>query len=446
MDNRYTARIWLFASISFWYFIASCTTPGPAGLFGKKSLHDDYGERIKNAGLAETALGRRWFSTAEQTLQSPLLVSLPYSEAGYFPADEPKATGLLFIAKRGEKLTIKLEKKPVSGFAVYADLWQRPASAETKPGFLLSFDTSLSNLQYDVEKDGEYILRLQPELLKGGEYVVSISTGPSLAFPVSANRKVSIGSFWGVGRDNGNRRHEGIDIFAPRGTPLLAAADGVVTRVEENRLGGKVIFLAPDNKDYSLYYAHLEKQIAQPGQRVRIGDTLGLVGNTGNAITTVPHLHFGIYTTNGAIDPLPFVKPATSTPAKIMVSNALVNRWARSSMKVQLRAGGKDDGNASILIKPNTIFKIEAATADSYKVSLPSGEKGFLPARPVVEASTAIRKVSLEKQQPLLDAPDIEAPKKTHLPAGQTISVCGNWKDFYFVMIDKLGGWVPAKQ
>jgi peptidoglycan LD-endopeptidase LytH len=68
-------------------------------------------------------------------------------------------------------------------------------------------------------------------------------------------------------------------------------ADGVVTRVEENTLGGRVIFLAPNNKDYSLYYAHLQEQTAKPGQRVKTGDTIGLMGNTGNARTTAPHLH-----------------------------------------------------------------------------------------------------------------------------------------------------------
>ncbi len=317
MNNCCTTSNGLFLFVSLCCFVVSCTTPGPAGLFGKKSLHDEYGEKIKTAGLDETALGRRWFSVGEQSLLSLLSVNLPYSESGYFAAEEPNAIGLLFNGKRGEKLTVRLDKKPVSGFALYLDLWQAPTSIAAKPRFLLSFDTSSSILQFDVERDAEYILRLQPELLKGGEYLLAISTGPSLAFPVSGDRKVSIGSFWGVDRENGSRRHEGIDIYAPRGTPLLAVADGVVTRVEENRLGGKVIFLMPDNKDYSLYYAHLEKQIAQPGQRVRIGDTIGLVGNTGNAKTTVPHLHFGIYTSSGAIDPLPFVKPGTRMPPKI---------------------------------------------------------------------------------------------------------------------------------
>src|SRR5205085_9197894 len=102
-------------------------------------------------------------------------------------------------------------------------------------------DTTSTTVQYDVDKEGNYILRLQPELLKGGEYTLSISTGPTLAFPVTPKVKSSVGSFWGAGRDEGARKHEGIDIFAPRGTALVAAADGVVTRVTENTLGGRVV-------------------------------------------------------------------------------------------------------------------------------------------------------------------------------------------------------------
>ena len=445
MYNLCYARNRLFALLSISCLLFSCTTPGPAGFFGKKSAHDDYGDKIIKAGLAETALARRWFLVAEQAFQSPLFVNLPYSESGYFPAEEPKASALLFQGKRGEKLAIKLEKKPVSGFAIYLDLWEA-ASPGLKPRFLLSSDTSSLLMQYDVERDGEYILRMQPELLKGGKYLLSINTGPSLAFPVSGEKKVSIGSFWGVDRDKGARHHEGIDIFAPRGTPLLAAADGVVTRVEENKLGGKVIFLVPDNKNYSLYYAHLEKQIAQPGQRVKIGDTIGLVGNTGNAITTVPHLHFGIYTTGGAIDPLPFVKPATGIPPKIVASKNLVNRWARSTSKIQLKRPGRENVNESALITPNTIFKVEAVTGDSYKVVLPSGEEGLLPARPVVDASTSIKKARLQKPQPLLDEPEIGAAKKKYIARGDTISVYGIWKNFYFVKSDRTEGWLPVEE
>lgn len=93
----------------------------------------------------------------------------------------------------------------------------------------------------------------------------------------------------------------------------MAIADGVITRVSQNELGGKVIFLRPEKTNYNVYYAHLDSQLVEEGQRVVKGQTIGLVGNTGNAHTTAAHLHFGIYTIGGAIDPLLFVKPAVPT-------------------------------------------------------------------------------------------------------------------------------------
>ncbi|MBU6121699.1 M23 family metallopeptidase [Hymenobacter siberiensis] len=161
---------------------------------------------------------------------------------------------------------------------------------------------------------------MQPELLSAGRYTLRLRREPSLSiFPVLGRRDAAAGSFWGADRDGGARRHEGIDIFAPRGTPAVAATAGYISRTGETPLGGRVVWLADAEHGEHLYYAHLDKQLVVPGQHVRAGDTLGLVGNTGNARTTVPHLHFGIYRSGqGALDPLPFVRRAArplSTPA-----------------------------------------------------------------------------------------------------------------------------------
>ena len=78
--------------------------------------------------------------------------------------------------------------------------------------------------------------------------------------------------------------------------------------------------MRPAGKDYTLYYAHLDEQLATDGQSVRAGDTIGLIGNTGNARSTPPHLHFGIYTFGEAIDPLPFVNPNIKEPPAITAS------------------------------------------------------------------------------------------------------------------------------
>lgn len=422
----------------------SCTTTGPAGIFGKKNPHEQYADKIKNAGLQETALGRLWFEAAAQSLSSPLSVNLPYNETGYFAAEQPKAAGLLFKAKRGEKLTINLSKKPETGFEIYLDLWQPAAAEQSNPVFLSSADTAAA-ISYDADRDGSYIVRLQPELLKGGEYTLSISTGPSLAFPVTPKVKSNIGSFWGAGRDKGVRKHEGIDIFAPGGTPLVAVADGVITSVTENALGGKVIFLRPDNKDYTLYYAHLEKQIAQPGQMVKTGDTIGLVGNTGNARTTVPHLHFGIYTHSGAVDPLPFVNRITKTPVKISAPVSNLGKWVRNKKATKLSSQPAVNAPEVFVLETNTLLKAEAATADWYKVSLPGGEKGFVASAAVTPASLPVRKITLKIAQPLLDEPNVFAAKKTILPINVQINILANYKGFYYVNSNTKEGWISKK-
>jgi murein DD-endopeptidase MepM/ murein hydrolase activator NlpD len=118
----------------------------------------------------------------------------------------------------------------------------------------------------------------------------------------------AVGSSFGSARDSGRRRHEGIDIFAPRGTPVIAAVDGWVTRQTSNRLGGKVVWLWAPARRVSLYYAHLDEHAVTPGERVTAGDIIGYVGNTGNARHTPAHLHFGVYAAlAGAVDPSPFV-------------------------------------------------------------------------------------------------------------------------------------------
>jgi murein DD-endopeptidase MepM/ murein hydrolase activator NlpD/SH3-like domain-containing protein len=426
-------------------FAFSCTAPGPGGLFGKRSPHDNYAEKLKSAGLDQTELGRQWFGAANQSLLSPLTVNLPYSETGYFPANEAKAVGLIFTARRGEKLSIDISKKPAGAFAIYLDLWQPAATPGAKPTFLLSADTTLATLSYDVEKEGSYILRLQPELLRGGEYKLSISTGPTLAFPVTPKAKSNIGSFWGVDRDGGARHHEGIDIFAPRNTAAVAAANGVVTRVTENTLGGKVVFLSPAGKDYSLYYAHLDKQLVEPGQTLQTGDTVGLVGNTGNARTTSPHLHFGIYTTGGAIDPLPFVNRVVKTPVKISAPLHNLDKFVRNNATIRLLSAPSANAGYALEVAPNTLIKVEAATVGWYKVTLPEGEQGFIPANNVASISSPIRKLTLKNNLALLDKPDSAAARKATLTATQIVNIMAAYKDYYYISNEKENGWISKK-
>ncbi len=152
-----------------------------------------------------------------------------------------------------------------------------------------------------------------------------------MTHPVSG--KSNVGSFWGDPRDGGKRKHEGVDIFANKGTPVVAIMDGRIISVDNSGIGGKTVYLQPDGEDWYAYYAHLDRQDVVYGQRVKKGQQLGTVGNTGNAATTPPHLHFGIYTSNGAIDPLPYVQNATKVSSPVKADKDPVIETARTTKK-----------------------------------------------------------------------------------------------------------------
>lgn len=94
----------------------------------------------------------------------------------------------------------------------------------------------------------------------------------------------------------GARRHEALDILAPRGTPVLSAAGGRVLKLFNSKAGGLMVYAADPAERFILMYAHLDAY--QPGlaegQRLTRGQQLGTVGTSGNANPTVPHLHFAV--------------------------------------------------------------------------------------------------------------------------------------------------------
>jgi murein DD-endopeptidase MepM/ murein hydrolase activator NlpD len=129
-----------------------------------------------------------------------------------------------------------------------------------------------------------------------------------LPVPVQGVAARSLVDSWGSMR-SGGRHHQGIDIFAPRNTPVRSATPGIVLTVGTNRLGGRIVRVLGPGPMWH-YYAHLERYGAfHPGDVVQAGDVLGYVGDSGNARGTPPHLHYGIYRfEGGAVNPYPFLK------------------------------------------------------------------------------------------------------------------------------------------
>jgi murein DD-endopeptidase MepM/ murein hydrolase activator NlpD len=143
-------------------------------------------------------------------------------------------------------------------------------------------------------------------------YAMRLASMPAPEFvtmPVRGVRPKALRDTW-HGARSGGRKHEGIDIFARRGTEVQSATEGIVLRVGTNQLGGLVVWvLGPGAQRH--YYAHLDRFAdVSTGMQIKAGTVLGYVGNTGNAAATPPHLHYGVYETGGAINPYPVLQRA----------------------------------------------------------------------------------------------------------------------------------------
>ena len=133
--------------------------------------------------------------------------------------------------------------------------------------------------------------------------------------PTSGGMRCPIDGFtsfsdtWGAPR-SGGRFHQGLDMLAARGTPVVAVGAGEVLRMRNGGLGGITVWLETDNGD-EFYYAHLDSWASglSAGQRVGAGDLLGTVGTTGNAPAHVPHLHWEYHPGGGgAVNPTPLAR------------------------------------------------------------------------------------------------------------------------------------------
>ena len=136
---------------------------------------------------------------------------------------------------------------------------------------------------------------------------MGVASTQGYAFPVLGDG-ISYGDDYGDPRA-GTGWHHGTDLFGPMGTPIVAVADGTLSKVGVNTLGGNRLWLT-DDAGHEYYYAHLSAYAPgmADGVRVRAGQVIAFLGNTGQAITTPPHLHFEIHPGGGdSVNPYPYL-------------------------------------------------------------------------------------------------------------------------------------------
>jgi murein DD-endopeptidase MepM/ murein hydrolase activator NlpD len=404
------------------------------GVIPPSSPHEQYAEVLRQSGLDRTALGRDWLAAAERALQTTLSVALPYRETGYFAAEEVGAFGYRFDARRGQRLRIEVELEASDPGRLFLDLFRQAPGSDGLER-VTSAPAGTSRLEFEATHDGVYVVRLQPELLRGGRYTLTQQAFASLRFPVLGKDSRAVTSGFGASRDGGQREHHGIDILAPRGTPVLSAADGVVTAVAVTDIGGKVVWVTDPVRDLALYYAHLDSQSVTAGTRVRAGDLLGTVGNTGNARATVPHLHFGLYHgRQGPIDPIPYVHEAPATPPSQAADASALGSWRRIDESAAWLSASPADRAAAITDLPrNSVVRVQGVAAQWYRVRLPDARMGFVPAARTRSADAPLRSERRAMVSPIRDRPDSGAAAIGYVAPDDPVPVLGSFRDYLLV-------------
>ena len=409
-------------------------------VFQPRNDHEAYAHALKSANLSMSALGKDWLNAADNALQRPVTVEMPLSERLYVDDREAKAFGYRFEVKRGQHVQASIGLHSDTPLKLFVDVFRVNENAGTR--HVASASKGTYNVEFEPRADGEYILRIQPELLRGGEVNVSIRRTPAFGFPVVKGKTHDIGSFFGDPRDGGRRKHHGIDIFARRHTPIIAPVDGRVRFTGERGLGGLVVWLRDQKRDMSIYFAHLHEIKTRKGAYVSAGDTIGTVGNTGNARRTPPHLHFGIYQ-NGPIDPYHFVARSDREISPFTAIDPLLGMVARTRIVSQMLRYGQGTSELSLLRHQH--LKVLAVSDDEYRVRLPSGEEGYISKTAIETIEDPIRRQEVESGLVMRSAPSDMAPMVSQVQTGNGVHVLAINANYAFVD-DGVGnrGWVLA--
>lgn len=407
--------------------------------------YEAYQESLSDAGLSETALATDWMAAGRAALDGAAPVSLPFEEEGFITAEEPGAMAYRISVPRGQKLTADVTLQSDEDTQVFVELFRVPDAANDPFRPVYSFDSIPGAFEHEPWRGGDFVLRVQPELLRGGQYRVVLRLAPQLAFPVEGHGMRAIQSTFGMPRDAGRRSHHGVDIFARRGTPVLATSDGTVNRVNTTGLGGKVVWLRDPVRNANIYYAHLDSQYVREGDRVQRGDTLGFVGNSGNARSTPPHLHFGVYRRGeGPVDPAPFLRPPQSTLAELTADLERLGGWMRlRNDGIRLRAAPGLRAPVIRELEEYTPVRVLGGSGEYFRVRLPDGGQGYVAARLTEPVDEPVASQMVATGDIVRTRPATEAPVMVRLDHDTEVPVLGRFDGYLYVRSpDGLTGWM----
>ncbi len=407
-------------------------------VFSELSPYKKYILSLQKADLIKTPMAKAWLLAGEKIFSDSVVVSAPFAESGYFEASHPDARSYRFNVKDGQVITILGNIKTIDSARVFLDLfvWK---DDQWKT---LAYADSALKLTYEFNRDYECVVRLQPELLINAYYVVNISITPVLINPVSGASNKSIGSFYGAARDGGRRSHEGVDIFAKKGTPVVAPTDGYISRVGNNFLGGKVIWMKDNKRGHAYYFAHLDSQMVQTGMRVKQGHVLGLVGNTGNAKKTPAHLHFGIYQ-SGSKDPLHYIHTVEEGLKTLPIDTGFHHKPFKVKMKkIKLMSGPSDNLILKRYLERGTYLTVIAQSHDWYRVLLPDLNEGFIQKKQVVPLVKVAAR-NLNEVTVLLSETRPDAIPVAILDKDTSVDILASFQNYDFVQTESgKAGWL----
>jgi len=389
---------------------------------------------------------QRWQQAAGDSLQQPLPVGLPYAETMSLHGDEHVLTGAgvqtwtVQLPPDGRLLVItRREQGSLGGLVV--DVLDPARTGADGPAMIGSFGPQPLQRRFTVPPDASarpdaervrtLLVRVQATPGAFGRFSILLDARPALDFPVDTDADSPVRSRFGVARDGGRRSHHGIDIFADRGTAVLAAADGVVVRIGDSARGGLHVWQRAIDEDGarlgSLYYAHLERIDVQPGDRVERGEQLGTVGNTGNARTTPPHLHLGLYRRfSGPVDPLPLTGESRRRVPDAPVESALP-RWSSVlPRQANLRTSPDTTRAPLATLAAGELVRIDSLLAGGRWVRVRAGgqRQGWMVRSllgPSVPGDPSMVQGTLHA------GPSPDAPQLALLPGGTTVTPLGRF-------------------